>query len=432
MKYSAPKGTFDITPQSLKEEDFWKTANPWQYIEQITKNCAQDYGFREIRTPIFEKTELFIRSVGDTSDIISKEMYTFNDKAKRSMSLRPEGTAPIIRAFIENHLQQQGQVHKLYYFGPFFRYDRPQAGRFRQFHQFGVEAIGRNDPFQDVEVIDLCMQIYHRLGLKNLNVLINSVGDAASREAYKKSLLNYLKPHYDELSEDSKTRFSKNPLRILDSKDPKDQELLKDCPSLYNFLSEESKKHFDTVCENLSKLNLNFKITPNLVRGLDYYNETVFEVTSTVLGAQNSIGAGGRYNGLMKDLGGPDLPSIGFATGIERIIQTMLGQQCSFGEDTTPYVYIIPLGEESFSEAFSLLCQLRRMKIPAEISYKVKKMQKALQEASLSKARYSLIIGDEELRTGQVQVKNMSSRESENVSLSNVLNYIQKLSTSST
>ena len=432
MKYSAPKGTFDITPKALKSEDLWKTIKPWQYIEQVIKSCAEDYGFREIRTPIFEKTELFTRSVGDTSDIISKEMYTFEDKAKRSMSLRPEGTAPITRAFIENHLQQHGSHHKLYYFGPYFRYDRPQAGRFRQFHQFGVEAIGREDPLQDVEIIDLCMQIYQRLGIKNLEVLVNSVGDAKSRESYKKALLEYLQPHFEKLSNDSKDRFHKNPLRILDSKDSGDQELLKDSPSIQEFLSESSKKHFDTVYNKLSQLNLPLKIEPSLVRGLDYYNQTVFEVTSNVLGAQSSIGAGGRYDGLIKQLGGQDLPAIGFATGLERILQTMIGQECSFGNETSPFIYIIPLGEEGLDKAFSLLCQLRHLKISSEMSVKTKKMQKALQEASLSNAKYSLILGEEELKKGQAQLKNMATREAENVPLDNILSYVQELSTSST
>lgn len=431
MKYSAPKGTFDIVSKTLKPENFWKNIKPWKFIENILKKTAEDYGFKEIRTPIFEQMELFIRSVGDSSDIISKEMYLFEDKAQRSLALRPEGTAPAIRAFIENHLQQQGNYHKLYYLGPYFRYDRPQAGRYRQFHQFGVEAIGRGDPLQDVEIIDFCNQIYKNLGIKNLEILINSVGDSLSRERFTKAFLTFLKPHFEHLSHDSKERFYKNPLRILDSKDPKDQEILKECPSILDFLSDNSKNHFNEVCRQLTKINIPYQIKTSLVRGLDYYNETVFEITSNVLGAQNSIGAGGRYNGLIKTLGGPDLPSIGFATGMERILQTMIGQNCYFGEDNAPFVYIIALDNECMDVAFNLLCRLRHSNIASEMTPKARKMQKALQEADDYKAKYVVIIGENELTQSLAQIKDMTTRKATNVSLDSVLAYIQKLSTSS-
>jgi histidyl-tRNA synthetase len=427
MKYSQPKGTFDILPEQLKEEDAWKLSHKWQYVESVMSQTARDYGFKEIRTPAFESTDLFVRSVGESSDIVSKEMYTFEDKAGRSMSLRPEGTAPVIRAFIENHLYQLGSQHKVYYTGPYFRYDRPQAGRFRQFHQFGVEAIGRSDPFQDIEIIDLLCQIYIRLGIKQLNVLVNSVGDQKSREDYKVALLAYLKPYYQELSQDSQERFVKNPLRILDTKDPHEIKLLKEAPSLMRYLSDECKKHFDCVCEGLTRLKIDFHIEPKLVRGLDYYNNTVFEITSGVLGAQNTIGAGGRYDGLIKNLGGPDLPSIGFGTGIERILYTMEGQQCFFPETSAPFIFLIVLGEQHHSLGFDLLCQLRHQGIPSEIYLKAPKMQKALQEASSSKACYSLILGEDEIKKGIAQIKNMHSRDSEEVSLKALLPHLLAL-----
>jgi len=420
MKYSQPKGTFDILPKQLQPEDHWKLSSRWNYVEKILRQTAEEYGFQEIRTPIFESTDLFTRSVGDTSDIASKEMYSFEDKGGRHLSLRPEGTASAIRAFIENHLHQLGSDHKLFYIGPFFRYDRPQAGRFRQFHQFGVESIGRPDALQDVEVIDLLCEIYTRLGLKNLKVLINSVGDLSSRESYTKALLHYLKNHYQDLSEESQHRFTNNPLRILDTKNPKEIELLQHAPSILDYLSEPCKIHFAKVCNALARLNITFHIDPRLVRGLDYYNKTVFEITSDVLGAQNTIGAGGRYDGLMKTLGGPDLPSVGFATGIERILYTMEGQKAHFPAPSLPFVFLIALGEGSHDLVFDLLCQLRHAHIPSEIYLKQPKMQKALQEASSSGAPYSVIIGEEEISKQMAQVKNMLTRESWEVPLTSL------------
>lgn len=424
MKYSQPKGTFDVLPQQLKEVDSWNLVNKWQYVENIVRTTSLEYGFQEIRTPIFESTDLFIRSVGDSSDIVSKEIYSFEDKGGRSMSLRPEGTAPIIRAFIENHLYQFGSDHKFFYIGPYFRYDRPQAGRFRQFHQFGIEAIGRSDPFQDAEVIDLLCEVYNRLGLKNLIVLINSVGDIQSRTTYTHALLNYLRPYHQELSPESQERFKKNPLRILDSKNAKDIELLKGAPSLLEYLSDSCKKHFEQVCNALTLLDIPFHIEPKLVRGLDYYNKTVFEVTSNVLGAQNTLGAGGRYDGLIKALGGPDLPSIGFGTGIERLLYTMEGQHVHFPPPPTPFIFLIALGESTHAAAFELLCHLRHAHIPTEIYLKNPKMQKALQEASASHALYSVIIGEQEIAKQTAQVKNMLSRQGEEVLLKDLLSHL--------
>lgn len=427
MKYSQPKGTFDIVPNPIKEEDLWKASSNWQYIEKIIRKAAVDYGFSEIRTPIFEKTDLFIRTVGESSDIVSKEMYTFEDKAGRSMSLRPEGTAPVVRAFIENHFQQQGSFHKVFYIGPFFRYDRPQAGRFRQFHQFGVEAFGRSDPYQDAEVIDLTCEIYKRLGIKNLTVLINSVGDAESRAQYRNALVSFLTPHFDKLSSDSQQRFEKNPLRILDTKNPEEIELLKEAPSLSDYLTAECKEHFESLLGILESLGIEYTIEPKLVRGLDYYNKTVFEITSNVLGAQNSIGAGGRYDGLMKSLGGQDLPSIGFATGIERILSTMIGQKCSFGKIQSPFFFFIPLGDSPKKLAFDLLSKVRHKQIACEMYVKSQKMQKALQEASDIGATYSIIIGDQEIEKGLLQIKNMETRESEEVPLSSIFEHLYNL-----
>ncbi len=425
MKYSLPKGTFDILPEESKPQNSWKESAKWNHLETVIRTLVQEYGYQEIRTPIFEKTELFIRGVGETSDIVSKEMYTFQDKGNRSMSLRPEGTASVVRAFAQGQLQQLGMHHKFFYIGPFFRYDRPQAGRYRQFHQFGIEAIGNGEPEQDFETIELLYELYRRLGLKNLHVMINSLGDRPCREKYKSALLDYLKPHFNSLSEESQARFTKNPLRILDSKDSKERELLKSAPSILDYLDPESKDHFETLCKLLEKQKIPFTITPHLVRGLDYYNHTVFEITSDVLGAQNTIGAGGRYDGLLPAVGGPDLPCIGFSTGMERILQTMQGQGVSFPEISGPIVALIPLDEQAKENCFSLLYQLRHANISAEMIVS-KKIQKALQQASQLKAKHAVIIGKQELEKNKVQIKEMESRKTEEASLSNLIDYFSK------
>jgi len=411
MKYQIPKGTFDILPTESKQQNKWKESSRWHYLEETMRQLALDYGFREIRTPVFEQTDLFIRGVGETSDIVSKEMYTFKDKGDRSMSLRPEGTASVIRSFVENGLQQLGSNQKFFYIGPFFRYDRPQAGRYRQFHQFGVEAIGQGSPEQDLEVIDMLFELYRRLGLKNLKVMVNSLGGPGTRQAYKEKLLDFLRPHFASLSPESQTRFEKNPLRILDSKDPKEQALLEGAPTILDELDAASCSHFEALCDLLKMQEIPFEVEPKLVRGLDYYNRTVFEITSDVLGAQNTIGAGGRYDGLTAHLGGPDLPATGFSTGMERILQTMEGQGAPFPPPPAPYVCFIPLGESAKTACIQALYTLRHEKVAAEL-LSAKKIQKALQTASDVGAQFSVILGDDELEKGLAQVKNMTSRDS--------------------
>jgi len=425
MKHQIPKGTFDILPTEPKPQNKWKEASRWHYLEETMRQLALDYGFQEIRTPIFEQTDLFIRGVGETSDIVSKEMYTFNDKGDRSMTLRPEGTASVIRSFVENSLQQLGSNQKFFYIGPFFRYDRPQAGRFRQFHQFGVEAIGQSSPEQDLEVIDMLFELYRRLGLKNLKVMLNSLGGHGTRQTYKEKLLDFLRPHFSSLSPESQTRFKKNPLRILDSKDPKEQALLLEAPTILDELDDESRTHFDALCRLLKIQNIPFEIESKLVRGLDYYNRTVFEITSDVLGAQNTIGAGGRYDGLTAMLGGPDLPSIGFSTGIERILQTMEGQNVSFPPPASPFVCLIPLGEKAKAACIKALYELRHGKTAAQL-ISAKKIQKALQAASDLGATFSVILGDEELSKGLVQVKNMKTRDSTEIKLEELTSFLSK------
>ncbi len=425
MEYSSAKGVFDIVP--VNEDDKWRESGLWQYLEEVLRKTAHDYGFKEIRTPIFEKTELFVRGVGESSDIVTKEMYTFLDRSERSITLRPEGTAPVMRAFVEQKLHTNPGLHKFFYIGPMFRYERPQAGRYRQHHQFGAEAIGNGTPQQDVEMIDLACEIYRRLGLKHLMVQINSVGDAESRIAYKEALTRFLEPHFSALSPESQVRFSKNILRILDSKDPNDQRLLQGVPVLADFLTPSAKDHFEKVLHFLDELNISYDVNPKLVRGLDYYTKTVFEITTEVLGAQNSIGGGGRYDGLISTLGGPDLPSVGFATGLERVLQTMLKQGVALPAGSHPFVFMVPIGEKALEYAFKLACDLRHAGIAAEIDLNGKKVQTGLQLANQTHAEYALVIGDEELTSQKVKLKKMATRETLEFSLNDIVGQLRGL-----
>jgi histidyl-tRNA synthetase len=411
MEYSIPKGTFDILPVENEEEDRWRESARWQHLEAVLRATAHDYGFREIRTPLFERTELFVRGVGESSDIVTKEMYTFLDRGERSMTLRPEGTASVVRAFVEKKLYSRGGLHKYYYIGPMFRYERPQAGRYRQHHQFGAEAIGIGSAEQDVELIDMACEIYRRLGLQNLTVQINSVGDSASRAAYKEALSQFLIPFLPELSPDSQMRFSKNILRILDSKDSGDQKILEGAPHPGDYLMGEAKSHFEQVLRLLDTLHIRYAINPKLVRGLDYYTNTVFEITTEVLGAQNSIGGGGRYDGLTEAIGGPHIPSVGFATGMERILQTMAKQKAPFPAPPHPFVFFVPMGEVALQRCFTLVCMLRHEGISCEIDLSGKKMQHGLGLASLNHATYAIVLGEEELNTERIKLKNMATRE---------------------
>lgn len=410
----SPKGIFDILPKESKSEEAWKESFRWQYLEEVMRSSAKIYGFQEIRTPIFEKTELFVRGVGDSSDIVSKEMYTFFDKGERSMTLRPEGTASVMRAIVQHKLFHPA---KYFYMGPMFRYERPQAGRFRQHHQFGAEAVGFASPEQDVEAIDLLVHIYRRLGLKNLTVMINSLGDGDSLTSFKEALHVYLTSHLAQLSEESRVRFSKNILRILDSKETSDRQCLEGAPSILDYLSESSKDHFEKVKHLLSKMGIHFVVNPKLVRGLDYYNKTVFEVVSHELGAQNSIGGGGRYDGLIDHLGGPDLPAFGFATGLERVLQAMQGQHVYFPEPSAPLVFFIPLGQEAREKSFELVSTLRHHGVVAELDLSGKKIQHGLQVAQAQNAKYCIVMGEREIQEGKVELKEMRSRTTETVSL---------------
>jgi len=416
MKIQAPKGTFDILPYGCGEET-WRQSGLWQYVEAIIRQAASEYGYLEIRTPIYERTELFDRGVGETTDIVSKEMFTFKDRSERLMSLRPEGTASTARAFVEHNLSLHGSAHKFFYIGPMFRYERPQSGRYRQHHQFGVEAYGPGGPEQDAEVIDLLLYVYRWLGLKNLTVHINSVGDADSRAKYRDALVQYLKPHVSSLSEESQVRFEKNPLRILDSKDPKDKELVQHAPSILKYLTPEAEKHFHAVCHLLGKLGIDYVVNDKIVRGLDYYNQTVFEVLTNDLGAQNTIGAGGRYDGLVAQFDGPDIPAVGFATGLERVLQVMMAQQTPWNAPAGPFVYFIPLGDEAKETCFLLAAQCRKAHIPASVELMAKKVGPAIQNAVRAGAVHCCVIGIDEMAKGRAVLKELATRQESEISL---------------
>ncbi len=407
MQIPIPPGVFDILPIDPKEP--WRSSYLWQYLEGKIREITHQYGYREIRTPLFERTELFLRGVGETTDIVSKEMYTFEDKGGRSMTLRPEGTAPVMRAFIEHQLAQEGSIHKFFYLEAMFRYERSQAGRYRQHHQFGVEAIGNGAPEQDVEIIDLIYTLYCRLGIKNLQVGLNSIGDPASRIQYREALTNFYRQQYEKLSRDSQNRLLSNPLRILDSKDAADIAINASAPSILEFLNEECRDHFEGVKRLMDALKIPYRINPQLVRGLDYYNKTVFEIVALELGAQNSLVGGGRYDGLIKTLGGPDLPAIGFGTGLERVLQTLLKQEAPLPKSHAPDLFLIALGDEALQVGFQLLKDLRQAGVAAEMDFSGKKLNKVMQYADQIKARFVAVLGENELRTGTVSLKEMAT-----------------------
>lgn len=422
MAIQRPKGTADLLPDdSLK----------WQYVEETAKIILGDYQFHEIRTPIFESYDLFSRGVGETSDIVSKEMYDFYDKGKRHMSLRPEGTAPVVRAYVENKLfgPEYAKPYKVYYMGPMFRYERPQGGRMRQFHQLGVEVFGSTNPAVDVESMSLAMDLFKELGLEHLTLVINSLGDSASRIAYREALIAYLEPHFNELSEDSKIRLHKNPLRVLDSKNKKDQEIVQQAPSILDYLSEDSQKHFEQVKEMLDALNIPYTVDSNMVRGLDYYNHTIFEIMSDApgFGAITTICAGGRYDGLVEELGGPETPGFGFALGLERLMLTLEAEKIDIPNLHELDVYVVGIGEETNVEALKLVQAIRSAGFSAERDYFDRKAKAQFKTAAKLKAKVVLTLGEEELKNGQVNFKVMKNGKESTVSLKEAYQDFEKL-----
>lgn len=415
------KGCFDIYPGS---KEAWQDPAIWKYLDDILFKVATLYGFEEARTPSFEYTEVFTRSSGEGSDIVNKEMYTFLDKKGRSLTLRPELTAPIIRAYIENGGMSQS-LTKLFYKGSCYRYDRPQKGRYRQFHQFGIEVIGKKDPMIDVEVIAMLLHLFDLLSLTKTTLLINSIGSIKTRTAYSKELRSYYSKFEKDLSDDSKRRLSKNPMRILDSKDRQDKKINENAPSILDFLDAESTAHFDAVKEGLDSLGIQYKIDPMLVRGLDYYNDTVFElIRSDDLSAQNTLAAGGVYSGLVKLLGGKDIPGIGFAIGLERIIQYLLEENIAIPKNHHLSFYFIGLSTACKKYLLPFVASVRRKGSSAEL-FEGTSIKSGLKKASEKMARYAIILGQEEMESGNCKIKDLETREEQSIPLINLLSYLE-------
>ncbi|WP_127494512.1 histidine--tRNA ligase [Paenibacillus glycanilyticus] len=409
MAFQKSPGTQDILPGVVER---------WQYAEQKARDICRRFNFREIRTPIFEATELFQRGVGETTDIVEKEMYTFTDRGDRSITLRPEGTAGVVRSYVENKLFGEPDVSKLYYIGPMFRYERQQAGRYRQFHQFGIEALGSVDPAIDAEVIALGYTFYKEVGLKGVRVEINSVGTPAVRAAFREKLLAFLMPMRDQLCKDCQSRMERNPLRVLDCKT--DQARFEEAPSILDSLDEECNTHFDKVKTYLTDMGIPFSINPRLVRGLDYYTHTAFEYKAEGIGAIDTIGGGGRYNGLVAEIGGPDQPGVGLGLGLERTIMLLEHQQAELDNAHQIDVYVVALGEAAEREVTRLVYELRTSGIRAERDYLGRKMKAQMKSADRLQARYTAILGDDELTRGEIALKEMATGEQRVVALASL------------
>lgn len=421
MSIKIPRGTQDILPGEVEK---------WQLIEEKAREICKKFQYQEIRTPIFEHTELFLRSVGDTTDIVQKEMYTFQDRGERSLTLRPEGTAAVVRSFVENKMYgNANQPIKLYYMGPMFRYERPQAGRFRQFVQFGVEAIGSADPAIDAEVIALAMSLYKELGLKKLKLIINSLGDKESRTAHREALVNHFKPRIKELCSDCQNRLEKNPMRILDCKQDRDHECMKTAPSIIDFLNDDSKIYFEKVQKYLQNLGIDFEVDPNLVRGLDYYNHTAFEIMSDAegFGAITTLCGGGRYNGLTEEIGGPEAPGIGFAMSIERFIAALDAEKIVLPIEEGIDCYFVSLGEEAKDYTVGLLHKIRMAGFSAERDYLDRKIKAQFKAADRVNAKYVAILGEDELKANKINLKSMETGEQTEVELDTFLETFKTL-----
>ena len=412
MEYQKPKGTADLLPG---------TTNLWEKVEKVAREVFDQFGYRGIRTPMFEDYNVFSRNVGDTSDIVEKEMYDFHDKGDRHIALRPEGTAGVVRAYVENKLYgpEYPKPYKVYYMGPMFRYERPQSGRQREFHQIGVEALNNESPQIDVEVIAMAMQLFKRFGVPNVKLTINTLGDKQVREDYREALINFLKPHYDELSSDSQERMYRNPLRVLDSKDAGDQKIVAQAPSILDYLDEESQNYFDQVQSLLKELGIDYEIDTNMVRGLDYYNHTIFEIMSdspVFGGGYTTVCAGGRYNGLINQLGGPEEGGIGFGMGVERL---MLLQQENpeFAPQDQLDVFFASANEAGDNLAFKILNQIRDKGVVADKDYSGVKVGKQIKEAFRRNAKYFAVFGEREVDEGQFQLKNAATKDTVDVKI---------------
>lgn len=396
---NVPKGTKDVLPQ-----DSYK----WRFVEETARTVAKVFNVKEIRTPVFEYTEVFLRGVGETTDIVNKEMYTFLDKGNRSVTLKPEGTAGVARAFVENGMQSYAMPAKLYYITPCFRYERPQAGRLREFHQFGVEILGSDKPETDAETIILAKTFLERLKIKNITLYINSIGCKECRAKYHEALKAYLKDNYDSLCDLCKDRFEKNPLRILDCKNPECKKITQGAPKILDYLCDDCAEHFNRVQNLLSESGVEYKIDAGIVRGLDYYTKTVFEFVSDNIGAQGTVCGGGRYDKLISEFGGGEVPGIGFAAGIERLLLLLENTGTEIPNDEKVKIYLAPMGEKEAEKAFVLINELRSADIVSESDRMGRGIKSQFKYADKIGAEYVGVIGSEELIKGVVKVKKMS------------------------
>lgn len=419
MIITKPKGTNDI---------YGEEAKIWKYIEDVVDEVMEKFNFSYIRTPIFESTDLFHRGIGDSTDIVSKETYDFKDRGDRNITLRPEGTAGVVRSFIENKMYGNSLPVKLYYNGTMYRYERPQAGRDRELTQFGVEVLGSNDPLSDAETISLGMNIYKTLGLDEVVVCINSLGDNESRDKYREALIKYLEPHMDNLCDDCKERLHKNPLRVLDCKIDGESEIMKKAPSILDYLNEESKKHFDSVLEYLNVMEIKYEVCPNIVRGLDYYNHTVFEFKVDIpeIGNGQTIGAGGRYNSLVKELGGPDTPCVGFASGVGRVALALKYLDKKLPIKNGIDAFILYVNEEEKKYAAYMTQELRRASYIVETEYTSRSLKAQFKQAERLNSKFLIILNSEELNDGLVKIKNTKTKQEDMVDVQYLIYYLDE------
>ena len=420
MKLQKPKGTQDILPQESAK---------WQYVEGFARETFKKYNYAEIRTPIFEHYEVISRSVGDTTDIVTKEMYDFYDKGDRHITLRPEGTAPVVRSYVENKLfaPEVQKPSKVYYIGPMFRYERPQAGRLRQFHQIGVECFGSSNPATDVETIAMADHFFKEIGIENVVLHLNTLGSTASRTAYRQALIDYLLPMKDQLSKDSQRRLEENPLRVLDSKEKEDKQAVENAPSILDYLDEESQAHFDAVRAMLDGLGIAYVIDTNMVRGLDYYNHTIFEFVTEVDGNELTVCAGGRYDGLVEYFGGPATPGFGFGMGLERLLLILDKQGVELPVEASLDVYVAVLGSEAEVASLELVQALRRQGFIAERDYLGRKLKAQFKSADVFGAKTIIALGGSEVESGQITVKNNQTRQEVTTSIEEVKNDFQTI-----
>ena len=416
MLTNAPRGTKDILPDSVGD---------WNYVEGEIRELCRRFGYSEIRTPIFEHTELFQRGIGEGTDVVDKEMYTFTDRGDRSITLRPENTASAVRAYLQNKLYAESNLVKLFYIGSMFRYDRPQAGRMREFHQFGVEALGEANPAVDAEVILLAMSLLEGLGLKDLELSINSVGCPKCRSKYRTMLQDFFRDKLDDLCEDCRSRFDRSPLRILDCKKDSDKPYMADAPKITDCLCDECSDHFAKLKEHLANAGISFQHDPRLVRGLDYYTKTAFEIKYPPLGAQSAVAGGGRYDGLIEEMGGSPTPAVGFATGLERLLLALESQNLLPEKNRSVDAYVVALGEAAQSEGFKLLNNLRKAGLSAAMDFAGRSMKAQMKQANKLGARYALILGDDEIAEGVVMLRSMSDSQQEKAALAEVIGKIK-------